>query len=234
MNKACLGVMRPNFSDIIYNPIMDKLSFEITPEFSKRQHRTEWLFKRFSHLFSDGRVLDVGCFEAPLRNLIGSSRYVGVDFSGNPDMILNLETVNTLPFVDKGFDTVICIEVLEHLNNIHILAEDLFRVANKQVLISLPNCWRDVRVRLSRGYGAVAHYGLPLAAPKDRHKWLFNTQEAVDFLGHIKPSNYSVEFVITEKNRPLLIRWLRKLRYPGWRYLNRYAQTVYALYTKID
>ncbi len=114
-------------------------------------------------------------------------------------MVLNLETVNTLPFVDKEFDTVICIEVLEHLNNIHTLAQDLFRVANKQVIVSLPNCWRDVRVRLARGSGSVAHYGLPLAAPNDRHKWLFNTQDAVDFLRHIKPSNYSVEYVITEK-----------------------------------
>lgn len=207
---------------------------ELTPRFSQREDRTRWLFERFGRVFEVSRVLDVGCFEAPLRNLIGSSRYFGVDFAGNPDLVLNLESVNALPFSDHEFDTVICIEVLEHLNNIHALANDLFRIANKQVLISLPNCWRDVRVRLSRGYGTVAHYGLPASPPHDRHKWLFNTQEAIDFLGYIKPSNYSVEYVVTEQVRPLWLRWLRKLRYPGWRYMNRYSQTVYAVYTKTD
>lgn len=203
-----------------------------TPNFDKREKRTQWLYAEFEHLFSAGTVLDVGCYQAPLRRLVGEERYIGVDFVGDPDIQLNLEQVDRLPFADGAFHTVICIEVLEHLNNLHALARDLFRVADRSVLISLPNAWRDARLKLARGRGSIAHYGLPVEAPADRHKWFFNTDEAVAFLQAVTPPGWRCAITLSETERPWPVRAWRRLRYGAVGYRNRYCQTVWAEYAK--
>lgn len=203
-----------------------------TPNFSVREERTQWVFDRFEPLFRDGPVLDVGCYQAPMRSFIGADRYTGVDFVGDPDIQLNLEQAQTLPFTDGAFQTVMCIEVLEHLNNLHALARELFRVSSQHVLISLPNAWRDARVKIERGKGSIAHYGLPLEAPPDRHKWFFNADEARAFLEHVKPAGWHCRILLTETRRPGMVHAYRKLRYSDIAYRNRYCQTVWAEYSR--
>ncbi|MFT4101102.1 MAG: class I SAM-dependent methyltransferase [Burkholderiaceae bacterium] len=202
------------------------------PLFGQREQRTRWLFEHFSPLFAAGKVLDVGCYQAPMRRFIGTDRYTGVDFVGDPDIRLNLEQIDRLPFDDGAFDTVICIEVLEHLNNLYALASDLFRVASSHVLISLPNAWRDARMKIARGTGSIAHYGLPLKAPVDRHKWFFNIEEARKFLEHLAPPGWRCRITVTEPRRGALVRCLRRLRYAGAAYANRYGQTAWAEYSR--
>lgn len=41
---------------------MNNLTSEISPVFSRRENRTQWLFERFGEVFQTARVLDVGCF----------------------------------------------------------------------------------------------------------------------------------------------------------------------------
>lgn len=201
--------------------------------FSARRSRSEFVATRFAQYF-EGSLLDVGCFEAPLRELLTDIDYTGVDFVGKPDLQVNLEQVQALPFEDGEFNTVICIEVLEHLNNLHQLFDDLARVSQRYVIVSLPNCWRDARVRIERGVGSFGHYGLPAERPKDRHKWFFSFQEAQDFLVARGERNglRIVELFATEKPKNAPVMWLRKLRYPGMRYLNRYANTVWVVFEK--
>lgn len=208
------------------------MHLESTPPFERRELRTRWLHERFKPIFEQGRVLDVGCYEAPMREFIGPQRYVGVDFVGKPDVVLNLESVDRLPFDDGSFDTVMCIEVLEHLNNLHALAKDLFRLSSRHVLISLPNAWRDARVKIEKGRGRIAHYGLPVEAPKDRHKWFFNCSEAAEFLRATAPAGWQGELVVTEPARSGAVRALRRMRYSPEAYANRYGQTVWALYRR--
>jgi SAM-dependent methyltransferase len=203
-----------------------------TPSFDARQDRTRWLYGQFASVFQQGRVLDVGCYQAPMRQFVGRERYTGVDFVGDPDVELNLETCTALPFEDRSFDTVMCIEVLEHLTNLHALARDLFRVADRHVLISLPNAWRDARVKIERGHGRIAHYGLPLEPPKDRHKWFFNVTEAREFLAALAPAGWSCELSVSEPRRSPAVRAVRRLRYGPEAYANRYGQTVWALYRR--
>ena len=111
----------------------------------------------------------------------------------------------------------------------------MVRVASRHVIVSLPNNWANARRAIHRGRGAVGHYGLPAEPPGDRHKWFFNLSEAVAFL-HAQTERYPVKIVdlhVTEKPRPLAVRWLRRLLYPAQeRYLNRYARTVWAVYEK--
>ena len=46
---------------------------------------------------------------------------------------------STLPFSDKAFDTVLVLEVLEHVADIEKILSEAFRVARKKVLITVPN-----------------------------------------------------------------------------------------------
>ncbi len=46
---------------------------------------------------------------------------------------------SVLPFRDRSFDTVLLFEVIEHVANIEKLIEEAFRVARKNVLITVPN-----------------------------------------------------------------------------------------------
>jgi len=201
--------------------------------FPKRHSRSEYVARRFSEYFSES-VLDVGCYEAPLRTLLDTVDYTGIDFVGNPDIQVNLEEIDRLPFDDNSFHTVICIEVLEHLVNLHRLFDELVRVSNRYVIVSLPNCWRDARVKIEKGRGGFAHYGLPVEKPNDRHKWFFNFEEALHFVKSKAEINglKMIEIFATEKPKLGLVRLMRKLRYPGIAYMNRYTGTVWAVLEK--
>jgi 2-polyprenyl-3-methyl-5-hydroxy-6-metoxy-1,4-benzoquinol methylase len=45
----------------------------------------------------------------------------------------------SLPFPDKHFDLVTCVDVLEHVEDYHRFLDELLRVTRKSVLISTPN-----------------------------------------------------------------------------------------------
>ncbi|MDP2751078.1 MAG: methyltransferase domain-containing protein [Rhodocyclaceae bacterium] len=201
--------------------------------FNTRRARSEFVAKRFADVIN-GNVLDVGCYEAPLRELLCSCNYFGIDIAGNPDMKINIDTVDGLPFQNSSKDCVLCIEVLEHLENFHSIFDELMRISNRYILISLPNSWRDARVPLERGCGTFAHYGLPIEKPTDRHRWFFNHTQAHDFLLE-KAGRHGlkvIEMFATEPKRPMLLRWLRRICYPGDKYMNRYSQTIWCVLQK--
>jgi SAM-dependent methyltransferase len=201
--------------------------------FSERRSRSQYVARRFAPYLADS-VLDVGCYEAPLRELLAGTRYVGVDFAGKPDITLNLDTREPLPFGDASFRCVICIEVLEHLENLHHVFGELVRVSSGHVIVSLPNCWRDARRPIERGRGHFAHYGLPQDPPPDRHRWFFSYTEACDFLrGRAALHGLEVvELFGTEMHRGAVVRAARRVLYPGPRYFNRYVQTAWAVLRK--
>ena len=103
----------------------------------------------------------------------------------------------------------------------------------ENVIVSLPNCWRDARRPIERGKGHFAHYGLPAEAPVDR-KWFFSYEEGRDFIASRARHHglAMVEMFGTEQHRNALLRAARRARYPGMGYLNRYAQTVWAVMRK--
>ncbi len=202
--------------------------------FPARESRSRFVLERFKQ-YLQGAILDVGCFEAPLRDLLPSSvEYTGIDVTGNPDLTVNLETVERLPFDDGQFDCVICIEVLEHLDNLHAMFAELVRVSRKHIIVSLPNCWCAARRPVGRGKGDFSHYGLPIHKPDDRHKWFFSLTEAKTFI-EAKANEFELtiaDMFIAEKPRNGILRTLRKLRYQGDRYHNRYSRTLWVALEK--
>jgi 2-polyprenyl-3-methyl-5-hydroxy-6-metoxy-1,4-benzoquinol methylase len=93
-------------------------------------------------------ILDVGCGNGAYveyfhRN--GHSTF-GLDYkafptwSKNPNLF-KIEDIHKLSeFSDASFDTIICFEVLEHVDQIEEILRNFFRICKKNVIISVPNC----------------------------------------------------------------------------------------------
>lgn len=203
--------------------------------FYKRQERTEYIFQKFRKYFGK-KILDVGCDKAVLKTLITDIEYTGLDVSGDPDICMDIEKVDRLPFDDSSFDCVICADVLEHLDNLHLIFSELLRVTRRYIVISWPNNWVNARVPIQRGKGSFKHYGLPAERPFDRHKWFFSLSEAKHFVREQVRKNSNIQLIeerIAEKPKFFFFRLLRHLRYPNQEYyLNRYAHTVWTVLQK--
>jgi len=115
-------------------------------------------FEYVSSLLPDGmRILDVGCFNGAFLCRIGASQkfdcMVGVDIRKDQQALLlpgySLNYIRasgaTLPFKDKSFDAVTCMEVLEHLEkDVFVTAiSDLRRVADRLLVITVPYNQRE-------------------------------------------------------------------------------------------
>jgi SAM-dependent methyltransferase len=200
--------------------------------FDTRVARLQYVARRFQDRLR-GSVLDVGCDVGDLKNYLSGVEYLGVDMAPSADLCLNLESIDRLPFDDASFDCVVCIDVLEHLDNLHTIWREIVRVARSSIIISWHNCWVNARRPLTRGAGGFSHYGLPFERPMDRHKWFFSFEQAAAFVDAscaAMPISLAASFA-TEKPRPWPLRWLRRLRYPAQlRYLNRYAHTLWTVF----
>lgn len=202
--------------------------------FPTRTDRTQYMVRRYGAILN-GRMLDVGCDKAVLRDLVPNLEYTGIDIGGTPTLTLNLEQVASLPFPGNAFDCVVCTDVLEHLDNLHAMFDELVRVTRGHLLLSLPNCWVAARAPIRRGMGSPRFYGLPTDRPTDRHKWFFNITDGLEFvMEHAKRRGLTVEnLCVNEKPRSEWLRGLRRMMYPSLdRYLNRYAHTLWALLAK--
>lgn len=197
--------------------------------FNGRDGRANYLVQRFRPLIR-GRVLDVGCDTRRLHVLVPDIDYTGVDIGGDPDITLDLESCERLPFDDQSFDCVVCTDVLEHLANLHVMFDELVRVSRGTVILSLPNCWYSLRVPLFRGRGSVRYYGLPVEPPEDRHKWFFNVDDVNRFMAQqAERHGLTVEDQRANVNDKFSMR-LRRCWTPGSRrYLNRYAHSIWTV-----
>ncbi|HXW00585.1 MAG TPA: class I SAM-dependent methyltransferase, partial [Anaerolineae bacterium] len=156
--------------------------------YSSRVERAQFIAMNFKP-YLIGRVLDVGCAEAFLKKHI--NQYIGLDITGNPDLLVNLEQTG-LPFCDKAFDTVMCIDVLEHLDSLTKVLRDLFRVASQYVIISLPNVYAlGWRLKFLRGQVLSKEYSL---LPRNRHKWLPSFTETRIFMRTQLPQNWYIKW----------------------------------------
>jgi hypothetical protein len=126
-----------------------------------------------------GTVLDVGCRSRELRKALGGTevRYLGLDIKATADIVVDLD--DGIPLGAGEATTVVALDVLEHTNGIHQALAELFRVASKTVIVSLPNCYEiQARIRHLLGRPISGKYGLPLQPPPDRHRWFFSLDDA--------------------------------------------------------
>ena len=154
--------------------------------FHDRRTKARYVWEKYRPILESASVLDVGADECHLReHLPPESGYVGVGLGGHPDQRVDLER-ERLPFDADAFDTVLCLDVLEHIENPQQTFDELCRVASGHVVVALPNPWRAFWRNLGRGRweasGGLKFYGLPADKPEDRHKWFFSLGEAEAFI----------------------------------------------------
>jgi len=118
----------------------NKIKFKTKPLYSPiREERVKFVAKKFKNYLKES-ILDVGCDKGYLRQLIPDGmKYIGIDMGGKPDFEVNLEKNKLDRFEDNSFHTVVCTDVLEHLDNLHDVFDDIFRVSRKYIILSLPN-----------------------------------------------------------------------------------------------
>jgi SAM-dependent methyltransferase len=97
------------------------------------------------------RVLDAGCGEGfAMQAVLGTLRAEVIGLDGSPGALQVAGRINpgsdfsagdlfALPFPDRSFDLVVCMEVLEHLSDPQRGLAELGRVSADWLLLSVPN-----------------------------------------------------------------------------------------------
>lgn len=93
-----------------------------------------------------GRVLDVGCGDSPYRHALNSScTYTGIDIKNQAKFDYDRKDIiyfkgKKIPLKDSSIDSIICTEVMEHLEKPSELAVEMCRVLKKNgtAFITIP------------------------------------------------------------------------------------------------
>ena len=155
-------------------------------KYTSREDKPEYVWRKYREILQ-GRILDVGADECGLKKFLPVEvEYTGIGLGGSVEVEIDLEK-EKLPYVDNSFDCVLCLDVLEHLDNIHEVFDELCRVTRKYLIISLPNPWASFMGMLRGGYYKYTElpmkfYNLQTDPPQDRHKWFYGVHEAERFL----------------------------------------------------
>jgi ubiquinone/menaquinone biosynthesis C-methylase UbiE len=144
--------------------VTDTFDLECYESSNIKKYRTDsWIYRKHIKAFqallfelldrSDPRsVLDAGCGEGFVTKYIErrdpSLEVTGIDIDEEAiayarrvvdvDAMLHVGDLYELPFSDASFDTVVCSEVLEHLEHPHQAMDELTRVARSHVLLTVP------------------------------------------------------------------------------------------------
>lgn len=93
-------------------------------------------------------ILDIGCGEGFVINFLRNKNIIGLDISEdvltiakiqNPDNEFFIGNIYNLPFKKNGFDIVMAIEVLEHIDKPEKAIDEIKRVSKKYCIFSVPN-----------------------------------------------------------------------------------------------
>lgn len=183
------------------------------PTYTNRKERNEYFLSLVENHFKDiTSICNVGG---------GGKRYLAsleekkiakvteIDFVGDNDFNLNLDKIERLPFADNTFDCTIALDVLEHLENFHLISKEIVRVSKKYSFISLPNSSQSffpIFLNSKRKEDTSAglynkFYGLPVEIPLDRHRWFLTVGDIERyFLDFGKNNNCSIKFLRNENS----------------------------------
>ena len=252
-NKYIKKHVVERFQDVNYTPgtydnegleaissLKELISFEknisYKPYDDRKKQRYKIITTEFREYF-ENKTLDVGTRSNILSELLGKKCQL-VD-KNNPDLPEFNWEKESLPYQGKSFDTVVCLDVLEHVDNLHEAFDDLLRVSSKYIIISLPNNWKKALNEFIKGRGRWASYGIPLEKPKDRHKWFFNTEDAEDFIYYHSATslgNYEIKRVVYHIPKTILrikiTHPILKLFLPKRHFKNLFVETVFFVLEK--
>ena len=169
------------------------MKFKTDVIYTDRGSKAKFVYEKYKPILR-GRILDVGADQCFIKEYLPEdAEYTGIGLGEGSDLIkLNLEK-EKLPFPGNSFDCVLCLDVLEHLENIHDVFDDLCNVTKKWLVISFPNPWAVFMGCLKNGKYKedrnIKFYGLTREKEEDRHKWFFSSSEAKEFVKYRAEKN---------------------------------------------
>ena len=157
---------------------------------SKARHRRDWLFlEANTNLFSDQiRLLHVSPKYALARRLTKMPQidFVGVDLDGRPYAPHKVD-ISEIPFESDTFDAIICIHVLEHVENDKRAIDELYRVLK-------PNGWALISVPID--FSRATYEDASIVSPEDRREHFGEDQHyriyGNDFVDRLAASGFDV------------------------------------------
>lgn len=173
--------------------LLARKRFQTNYQYTDRKSKAKYVSLKYQSILGRGKILDVGADKCHLREYINNCEaYWGIGLGDQLDQQVNLEN-EKIPFPNNSFDCVLCLDVLEHLENIHQVFDECCRVTRQFFIVSLPNPWavffRMLRFGDYHPDQPLKFYGLPLDPPEDRHKWFFSYEEAERFILHRASKN---------------------------------------------
>jgi SAM-dependent methyltransferase len=114
------------------------LDFQFNTIFAHLRHR----MKHF-----EGKILDVGCGNSPFKHLLNSKKaeYFGIDIKDSENFDYDNTNIihydgKIIPFENEKFDTFICTEVLEHVEDPTLLISEIHRILKQdgQGIFTIP------------------------------------------------------------------------------------------------
>ena len=195
---------------------------------------------------NDKKILNIGgggsrYLQELLNELNSNSSCFEVDFIGDNDLNLNLDTIGKLPFEDKSFDFCLLTDILEHLENFHLILRESFRVTEIALVISLPIPSNEfIGILFNRKYsldgveGGIysKFYGLPYDVPKDRHRWWFTYDDVISFFTNFEKHNSCKITFFSDLPQASLIHKLIKLFLPKRIYSNLFYNAIWIIIEK--
>ena len=159
------------------------LRFHSNLTFRTRETKAGYIYDKYREILI-GRIADVGADKQHLlAHLPPDCAYTAIGLEPDHDVRVDLE--EKIPLPDDAFDCVLCLSVLEHVENLHQLFDELCRITRRWLILQVPNAWAHFLGMLRYGVyqpdRPMKFYNLPNGPPRDRHRWFFSATEAERF-----------------------------------------------------
>ena len=97
--------------------------------------------------YAQGKLIDIGCGDMPYRNLIVSrvTQYDTLDYEERTTGVKFLGDIQDMRIIgDQNYDSVVCLEVLEHVKNPFRAIDEMHRILKKEgsLILSVPHLSR--------------------------------------------------------------------------------------------
>ena len=162
-----------------------------------RYLRNSFVYERWGKRLVTESVLDVGCDVASMRGKYPG--YKGIDIGGKPDVKVNLEK-EKIPFRKNSFQVVMCLDVLEHVDNLHDVLDQIKDIAREYIILSFPNelRWSNLFKYFKGGINN-REFGF---SPENRHKWFLSYSQSRDFIReYARQNNLKIHDEYTDLGR---------------------------------
>jgi SAM-dependent methyltransferase len=165
--------------------------------------------------FVTGRTLDLGCGSKPYESLFNSTEYIGIDVktSIHKDSIKTdiFYDGRTIPFNNQIFDSLVTIQVFEHVFEPEIFLKEISRVlkTNGYLLLTAPFVWDEHEKPFD--YARYSSFGLKYLLEKNGFKIIHNIKTEANIKAIFQLLNGYIYKRVADKN--LLIKQIVTLTF---------------------